>query len=181
MTMRLVSRQLYIGDEGRPIFNAGLFSPEPYYIPPDDVPTLDRRRLWLELSAFTAFTIALFGAAENFWSGWWSVAALFLVILAPVMTARWVRQRFEPVTNPSVRLNVRRTAIMHAPTVGAAFTAIVVMSGQWFSIAVQRRQWFTFALVTGVLLVQVVTALAHARERREAEAEYVPPSSGITR
>ncbi len=30
MTMRRVSRQLYIGDEGRPIFNAGLFTPTPY-------------------------------------------------------------------------------------------------------------------------------------------------------
>jgi len=181
MTMRLVSRQLYIGDEGRPIFNAGLFSREPYYIPPDDVPALDRRRFWLELSAFAAFAIAIFGAAENFWSGWWSVGAVFLVPLAPLMTARWVRQRFEPVTDPSVRRDVRRTAIMHAPTVGAAFTACVVTSGQWLSIAVQRRQWFTFALVTGVLLVQVVTALTQARERREVEAEYVPPSSGITR
>lgn len=182
MPMRLVSRQLYIGEEARPIFNAGLFRHEPYYIPPEDVPSLDRRRFGMEFVALAAISIAMVGAAQKLWSDWWLVGAVLLLLLAPVVTARWVRQRFQPVTDPSVRRDVRRTAILQAPSVRAAIFMCLVLSTQWLGIALgQHREWITFGLVSALMLIQVITALAQARERREVESEYVPPSSGVTR
>lgn len=37
MPMRVVDAQLFIGDEGRFIYYAGLFNRQPYYIPADDI------------------------------------------------------------------------------------------------------------------------------------------------
>jgi hypothetical protein len=181
MTMRRVSPELYIGDEGRPIFNAGLFRHQAYYIPPDDVPALDRRRFWMQMTVSAMFFVALAGATEHLWSAWWAIAAFPAIFTAPAMMARWVRQRFEPVTNPSVTLDVRRTALMHSPTIGAAATAAGASALSWASIAMNHRAWIPMILVVSLFAIQVISSARQSRERREVEADYVPPSTGITR
>jgi hypothetical protein len=183
MAMRIVDRRLFIGDEGRPIFYAGLFHRQPYYIPADDVETLNRRRFWTEALAFVVFLAAIGGAAVQVWSAWWCIVAFAGLFLTPSATERWVRQRYAPVTDPAVVRDVRQTSVLNGPTLGGALALFVLNVPQYFSWFASHRRGAFLAFVACMFVGQIVELLLVRRDRMSADpgSEYVPPSTGITR
>jgi hypothetical protein len=183
MAMRIVDRRLFIGDEGRPIFYAGLFRRQPYYIPADDVPAVDRRRFWTEALALVIFLAVIGGAAMQVWSPWWSIVGFAGVLLAPSATERWVRERYVPVTDPAIVRDVRRTSVLNGPTLSGALALFVLTVPQYVSWFGRHRSDATLAFVACLFVWNVVEVLVVRRERASVGSgpEYVPPSTGITR
>ena len=181
MPMRKVDGQLYVGDDGRLIHLAGILANEPYYIPFEDVPALDRRRLGWSLAGFLVYGGTILGAANGFWSGWWCVLGLLAIVAGPAIAARWVRERYESVTNPSVTLDVRRAALANGPTFGAALLMFFVTVPHTVSLLARYRNWIALTLVIGGFAAQLTQMIRIKREQHKLGDEYVPPSAGVTR
>jgi hypothetical protein len=179
--MRKVDRQLYVGDDGRLIHLAGLLANQPYYIPFDDVPALDRRRVWWSVAGFLVYLGTILGAANGLWSGWWCALGLVAVFGAPTLVTRWVRARYEPVTNPSVTLDVRRAALANGPTLSAAALMFLVGAPHTLSMLARYRNWIAFTLVIGAFAGQLVQMIWIKREHDELGDDYVLPTAGVTR
>ncbi len=183
MTMRVVDRELYIGDEGRPIYYAGVFRRRPYYVPFDDVPALDRRRFWWTAAGFVVYCCLGIGAAAGAWSVWWCAAGVLALFASPIVVATWVSRRFEPVSDPTIGTDVRRTAVLRGPTVGAMLM-VAVLSGaessfRWFD---PRYNRIGLAVSGAYFALSLVGLFTVKRGRDEFGDGYVPPSSaGITR
>jgi hypothetical protein len=60
-----VDRRVYIGEEARPMYNAAVFGMRLYYVPPDDLAALGRRRLLSQAAAEMFFAIAFIGVATR--------------------------------------------------------------------------------------------------------------------
>jgi hypothetical protein len=182
MTMRVVDRQLYIGDEARPIYLAGLFGKQPYYIPVDDVAALDQRRFWWTTASVVAFAVFVSGAAAGTWSIWWAVLGGLAPFGAPLIVAHWVRGRFEPVSDPSITSDVRRTAVLRGPTMGAALMMLVIGAMQSSLTWLDRyKRPVSFVLVCVYFVTSVIGLVMVKRGRDEFGDGRASPPSGVTR
>jgi hypothetical protein len=183
MTMRVVDREVFIGDEGRPIFYAGVFRQQPYYVPFEDVPALDRRRFWWTISGFVVFGCSWIGAAAGAWSVWWCTLGVLATFVSPIVVANWVSERFDPVSDPTIATDVRRTAVLRGPTVGAMLMTVALSGAQlslsWLDHRYNRR--FSFIVFGSYFVVSLVGLLTVKRGRDEFGDGYEPPSTGITR
>lgn len=181
MPMRVIDGQLFIGDEGRFIYCAGLLNRQPYYIPADDIQALDRRRIWWSVGGFVTFLTTLGGAGLGIWSLWWCVVGIPALLLPSAAVARWVRERYEPVSDPSIAVDVRRTGVLRGPTVGAAVFALVFAGLQSVSSLARHRTSAEFVLLSTLLVFQLVQIVRVKRGRDEFGDGYIPPSSSVTR
>lgn len=181
MPMRKVDMQLYVGDDGRLIHLAGILGNKPYYVPFDEVPDLDRRRFGWSFVGFLVYGGTILGAATGLWGSWWCALGLLAILAGPEIAARWVRERYEPVTDPSVRLDLRRAALANGPTLGAAVLMFFATVPQMLSLLARYRNWIAFSLVLGGFLLNLVQMIRIKRERDELGEDYVPPAAGITR
>jgi len=179
--MRKVDRQLYVGDDGRLIHLAGMLANQPYYVPFDDVPALHRRRLWWSLAGVLVFGATISGAVEGLWSDWWCAPGLMAIVAAQAIVTRWVRNHYESVTNPSVKLDVRRAALANGPTLGAAVTMFFATLAQTLSLLARYRNWIAFSLVALGFATNLVQMIWIKRERAELGEEYIRPIDGLTR
>lgn len=182
MTMRVVNRELYIGDEGRPIYYAGVFRQQPYYVPFDDVPALDRRRLWWTMAGIVVFVGIGLGAAAGAWSVWWCAVGVLATFASPIVVANWVSARFEPVSDPTIATDVRRTAVLRGPTVGA-MVLMVLTSGALSSVywLDRARRPLVYIVYGGYFVASLVNLFIVKRGRDEFGDGQEPPSTGITR
>lgn len=181
MTMRVVDRELYIGDEGRPIYYAGVFRQQPYFVPFDDIPALDRRRFWWAIAGAVAFACIGIGAAAGAWSVWWCALGVLAQFASPIVVARWVAERFEPVSDPTITTDVRRTAVLRGPTVGA-MVMIVLTSGAAASLFLLDHSRRSLSILNAAYFVaSLVNLFIVKRGRAEFGDGYVPRSSEITR
>jgi hypothetical protein len=181
MPMRKVDRQLYVGDDGRLIHLAGILANQPYYVPFDDVPALHRRRVWWSLAGFLVFGATILGAVEGFWSDWWCAPGFMAILATQAIVTRWVRDHYESVTNPSVKLDVRRAALANGPTLGAAASMFFATVAQTLSLLAKYRNWLVFSLVALGFTANLVQMIWIKRERDELGEEYIPPIDGVTR
>lgn len=179
--MRAIDGELFIGDEGRFIYFAGLFHRQPYYIPADDIQALDRRRTWWLVAGLVTYLTTLAGAGLGLWSIWWFMVGIPALLLQPVVVARWVRERYEPVSDPSIAVDVRRTSVLRGPTVGAAVFALVVAGLQSVSLLGRLRTSALIVLVSTGLVVNLVQIVRVKRGRDEFGDGYIPPTSTLTR
>jgi hypothetical protein len=181
MPMRAVDGELFIGDEGRFIYYAGLFNRRPYYIPADDIQALDRRRTWWLVAGLVTYLAILAGAALDMWSIWWCAVGIPALLLQPAALARWVRERYEPVSDPSIAVDVRRTSVLRGPTVGAAVFALVAAGLQSVSLLGRLRTSALIVLVSTGLVFPLVQLVRVKRGRDEFGDGYVSRTSTLTR
>jgi hypothetical protein len=181
MPIRAVNSELFVGDEGRFIYCASLFHRQPYYIPADDIQALDRRRTWWLVAGFVTYLTTLAGAGLGIWSVWWCVVGIPALLLPSAAVGRWVRERYEPVSDPSIAVDARRTAVLRGPTVGAVVFALVFAGLQFGSSLGRHRTSAEYVLFFTVLAAQVVRLFQVKRGRDEFGDGYIPPTSTLTR
>lgn len=184
MTMRVVNRELYIGDDGCPIYYAGVFRQQPYYVPFDDIPALDRRRFWWTTAGFVVFACTGIGAVAGLWSVWWCAVGVLATFASPIVVATWVSARFEPVSDPTIATDVRRMAVVRGPTV-AAMLMMVALSGAQLSLSwLDHRDTRTINLLvfSTYFAVSLFGLFTVKRGRDEfGDGDEPPSSAGITR
>ncbi|MGH9411031.1 MAG: hypothetical protein ACRD1V_16425 [Vicinamibacterales bacterium] len=169
--MYAVDRRVYIGDEARPMYNASVFGMRLYYVPADDLPSIGRRRLLWQAAMVILFLVAFIGAGLKVWSTWWLVAAFAATPLPAALVGRWVTERYEPVSNPSVmRLVHQRVFQDREPLVAGLFCLALTFpdSARWI-----QRSGGHAAL--GVILVgavlQITPAIIRSGDRKALERE----------
>ena len=123
----------------------------------------------------------LAGAALDVWSIWWCAVGIPALLLQPAALARWVRERYEPVSDPSIAVDVRRTSVLRGPTVGAAVFALVAAGLQSVSLLGRLRTSALIVLVSTGLVFPLVQLVRVKRGRDEFGDGYVPRTSTLTR
>jgi hypothetical protein len=127
------------------------------------------------------YLATLAGAALGMWSIWWCAVGIPALLLPPAAVARWVRERYEPVSDPSIALDARRTAVLRGPTVGAVVFALVFAVLQWMSSLGRQRSSSTYLLLITVLAIQAVQFVQVKRGRDEFGDGDTPSTLTLTR
>jgi len=179
--MRVVDGELFIGDEARPIYYAGVFRRSPYYIPAEDVAELDRRRFWWRMAGFAIFAATIAGALTRRWNPWWCALGILALYLGPLSVARWVGRRYEHVSDPSIERDVAKAAGRLGPPPGYVALMFALSAAQFLLASLIDRNSIDLVLFALMSVQGLILMAVAIRNRRIVGDDYAPPPSDLTR